>query len=240
MMKNKILNKLLVVCIMTFSFSLIGCGTTETDSIATAYEDLYESNFTYTEVHNIVDDNATSYAYNGEFTADPYIKHLTVVQGEALWSEVYAYEVEDELKGVLKVDGEWQEGLVDRTEFIGYENRESIEVLSQEETIIDGVTYTVYDTEYVMDAGEEYDLEEKIEATVSQQYYINKETGKLERIITDATDFERAHNIASLVYAGDTLEDATAKADADKREETVEVVITYQNEDFTLEVPTVE
>lgn len=82
-----------------------------------------------------------------------------------------------------------------------------------EEKSLDGISYVVYKTEYKTMVGEEYELEESIGAVVLQEYYINKDTGKIERIKTDTSDLDRANNIAISMYtSGDTLEEATEKA----------------------------
>ena len=101
--------------------------------------------------------------------------------------------------------------------------------------------YVVYKTEYKTVIGEEYELEENIEAIVSQEYYINKETGKIERINTDTSDLNRANNIAISMYSsGHTLEEATEKANEQASETKVEVEITYIDDNYVLEIPEVK
>ena len=80
-------------CIMLVFTILFCSGCSKNDVIVSAFEDLYASNFTYTELHTYTDKGQRhTYGYDGEFTADPRVKHLTVTAGEVLWSELYVYE----------------------------------------------------------------------------------------------------------------------------------------------------
>ncbi len=83
-------------------------------------------------------------------------------------------------------------------------------------------------------------MEDSITAIVSQEYYINQDTGEIERINTDSLDLTRAYRIAAYMYTnGETIEDATKRADEQVSEATVEIEITCLSEDYVLEIPEV-
>lgn len=149
----------------------------------------------------------------GECTTEPYIVTQKIVEGDVIWSESYIYKVDDAYKCVLMQNGVWQEAEVAQDDpiFEGYEERNSIKILSKEEKTLDGISYDVYKTDYETIVGEEYELEEIVTATVSQEYYMNDET----------------------------IEEATKRADEQASEATVEVEITYLADDYVLEIPEV-
>lgn len=234
--------KVLVPLLLVTSSLLCSCGFLKGDTLVSAWDELHSSNFSYVETHTFLDENGntTRLVKEGECTADPYIITQEIIEGDAIWSECYIYQEDDAYKGVVMIDGVWQEAKVGQDDpiFEGYEERNSIKILSKEEKSLDGISYIVYKTEYKTVIGEEYKLEESIGAVVSQEYYINKDTGKIERIKTDTSDLDRANNIAICMYtSGDTLEEATEKANEQASETMVEVEITYIGEDYELEIP---
>ena len=224
-------------CMVLVLIIVLCNGCSKNDVIVSAFEDLYASNFTYTELHTYTTDGQShTYGYTGEFTAGPHIKHLTVTEGEALWSELYAYEESDAFKGVAKIDDKWKEIMVVEERFDGYEERDSIKINEKDEKTIDGVAYDVYNTEYTVDLDEKYQLEEEIEATVTQEYYINQETGKIEKIISDVAEFGRMTEIAVMMQLdGTSFEETTPNDEVN----VIEINITYQGEEFRLEIPEV-
>ena len=231
-------------CVVLVLIIILCNGCSKKDVIVSAFEDLYASNFTYTELHTYTDNGQShSYGYDGEFTADPHIKHLTVTEGEVLWSELYVYEEDETFKGIAKVNENWQKVMVVDERFDGYEERYAIQINAKEEKTIDGVAYDVYQTEYTVDLAEKYELEEEIEATVTQEYYINQETGKIEKIVSDAAEFGRMTSIAVMMQLdGTSFEEAAAQEKELKPDDEVnmiEINITYQGEEFQLEIPKV-
>ena len=94
----------------------------------------------------------------------------------------------------------------------------------------------MYNTEYTVDLDEKYQLEEEIEATVTQEYYINQETGKIEKIISDVAEFGRMTEIAVMMQLdGTSFEETTPNDEVN----VIEINITYQGEEFRLEIPEV-
>ena len=149
---------------------------------------------------------------------------------------MYVYEESDAFKGVAKINDKWQEIMVVEERFDGYEERDSIKINEKEEKTIDGVAYNVYNTEYTVDLDEKYQLEEEIEATVTQEYYINQETGKIEKIISDVAEFGRMTEIAVMMQLdGTSFEETTPNDEVN----VIEINITYQGEEFRLEIPEV-
>ena len=236
--------KVLVTLLLVISSLLCSCGFLKEDTLVSAWDELHDSNFSYVETSILQDKNgnATRLVIEGECTAEPYIFTQEIVEGDAIWSECYIYQEDDAYKGLVMIDSVWQEAKVGQDDpvFDGYEERNGIKILSKEEKSLHGISYVIYKTEYKTVVGEEYELEENIEAIVSQEYYINKETGKIERINTDTSDLNRANNIAIHMYtSGDTLEEAIEKANEQASETTVEVEITYIDDNYVLEIPEV-
>ena len=237
--------KVLVTLLLFISSLLCSCGFLKDDTLVSAWDELHNSNFSYVETRTFQDesDKTASLVIKGECTADPYIFTQEIVEGDAIWSECYIFQEDDAYKGLVMIDGVWQEAKVGQDDpiFDGYEERNDIKILAKEEKSLDGISYVIYKTEYKTMVGEEYGLEENIEAIVSQEYYINKDTGKIERINTDTSDLNRANNIAISMYSsGDTLEEATEKANEQASETTVEVNITYIDGNYVLEIPEVK
>lgn len=237
--------KVLVTLLLVVSSLLCSCGFLKDDTLVSAWDELHNSNFSYVETRTFLDENnkTASLVIEGECTAEPYIFTQKIVEGDAIWSECYIYQEDDAYKGLVMIDGVWQEAKVGQDDpiFDGYEERNDIKILSKEEKSLDGNSYVIYKTEYKTVVGEEYELEENIEAIVSQEYYINKETGKIERINTDTSDLNRVNNIAiSMNSSVDTLEEATEKANEQASKTAVEVNITYIDGNYVLEIPEVK
>lgn len=236
--------KVLVSLLLVILLQLCSCGISKDNTIASAWDELHNSNFSYVETQISLDEhgNTTRLVIEGECTTEPYIVTQEIVEGDVIWSESYIYKVDDAYKCVLMQNGVWQEAEVAQDDpiFEGYEGRNSIKILSKEEKSLDGISYDVYKTEYETIVGEEYELEETVTATVSQEYYMNKDTGKIERINTDSSNLVRAYRIAAYMYMNDeTIEDAAKRADEQASEATVEVEITYLADDYVLEIPEV-
>ena len=229
-----------IILVMTIIFCN-GCSKNEV--IVSAFEDLYASNFTYTELHKYSENGQESYtySYDGEYTAESCMKHLTITEGDALWSELYVYEENNAFKGLAKIEDEWQEVKVVKDCFDGYEERHSIQIKGKEEKTIEGIVYDVYKTEYTVDLDEKYQLEEELETHVTQEYYVNQETGRIEKIISDTTEFDKMTSIAIMMQVnGTSFEEAAENENAVKPNEAehlVEICILYQGEDFKIELP---
>lgn len=233
--------------LLTGILGLCGCTSTESENgklISSALEDMYSSNFTYTvstTAYNM-DDELVTYNYTGEYTANPYVEHQVYETDEySYWKEIYYYSDSDDSGDVVQYqglhDGEWLVEKAGKIYVKGYD--EDIKIVSQKEETIDGEVYIVYSTEYTTEASRLYGLSEKVEATVSQQYYLEKESGKIARIVTDCTDLNRMTYIAnSMANNGTDIETAQKEADAyGMFEESEDMKIEYQDENFKINIP---
>lgn len=198
-MKRNLLFLVFVVLAMN-----MGCSE-RNESLITKYEELYENDFSFVEIHTRFKEEIGEYryGYEGEFVADPYEKHLVVTQGESSWTELYTYEDGNELKGKIKEGDTWQEVSVEDDKFTGYHERKSIRIVSMKMEEINGENYDVYDTEYTVKAGKE------LEGVVKQQYYVSRATGKIEKIISDITEEDVINSINILMQVNEiSLEEA--------------------------------
>lgn len=235
------MKKNIIFIIFMISIAVIGCNSIKKDiNISDAYKTLYDSNFSYIETCNFFDANGIpcTLAYNGEYSAEPNIKHLTVTEGTVLWDELYVYKENDQLKGIAKVNNVWQEAFVEATYFTGYENRENLEVTAITVETIDDKTYLVCDVKFVLPMKSLYKLDVKYNATITQKYYINSNTRRIERIVSDVTEEEKLHAIALDIMVNETtLEDALNNMERRNFKKSIDVQIEYLEDDFRLELP---
>ena len=205
-MKKYTIYIILLISIISFS----GCRLSKSeDMFFSVFDELYASDFSYIKSDTLsVDNEQITYIYNGEVTSNPYTEHVSVEQGEALWQEIYYSGEGEYVNAKISVDGEWQEQKTKREFFYGY--GEDIRIVSESETTLDGIECVVYYTEYTEVLGDDNALE----ADIIQEYYIEKESGKLCRIVTDITELQRMIYIANDMSAnGTALEEAVKNAD---------------------------
>ena len=240
-MKKSIRKFVAMICCLTGVVALTGCSSVakQYNTIPEAYEKLYNSNFTYSvsSTKYDINDELITFEYVGEHATNPYVEHKTYPEGQGFWQEIYYYGNGPIVSYKGLCDGEWLSDTVQREYFNGY--GEEITVTSVKEETVDGVKYTVYNAKYSVEAGAKYGLSESIEATVTQQYFLEKENGQLVRIVSELTGLNRMTAIANDMSAnGVDLETAQKNVDAaGKFEETVEVRIQYEKDDYKIVVP---
>lgn len=221
-------------------FVLSGCstGSGKNADISAEMENLYKSNFTYqrTDTVSYKEEKAKIYRYKGEITCSPYVEHIEAEE-ENLWQEVYYYCQGDAVIAKIKTDGNWQEQAAGREYFYGY--GEDIVIVNKTEQTIDGMDYLVYETEYTAILEESDILSEPLQATVKQEYYLEKAGGKIFRIVTDITDLQKNISIINDMSAnGTTYENARQNAEkAEISENRIDIQIQYEGSEFQIEIP---
>lgn len=217
------MKKIVAIILLFILTSVTGCASKK-GILFSKYEDLYSSNFSFVEMHTRFKEGVGEYqyGYEGEFIAEPYEKHLVVVCGESQWSELRTYISDAKLKGEMKIGDTWQEVSVGNDKFTGYNERESIHVVSMKTEELDGRSYDVYDTEYIVKAGKD------LEGIVKQQYYVSKETGKIAKIISDITEEDVINSINILMQVNEiSLEEAEKMVNRDEHKHIIEIDISY-------------
>ena len=211
------------------------CGAAESvktpkkEGVAGIVEELYHSDYEYEktvqsigmlsdpDTGEVVEKNAElTVVYRGKVIADPYQEYIQVVSasGPTLWTELYHSEEGFRGKTQIRTD----EGIVDQPNFereypYGYGQEISYE-LDREETV-DGTLCQVYRAQYTRNIGGEVlrqDAEE-LEATVTQEYYIDKEKKQPVMIVTDLEDLSRKNAMANDMQMNQvSLEEAEKRA----------------------------
>lgn len=78
-----------------------------------------------------------------------------------------------------------------------------------------------------------------MQATVKQEYYLEKAGGKIFRIVTDITDLQKNISIINDMSAnGTTYENARQNAEkAEISENRIDIQIQYEGSEFQIEIP---
>lgn len=213
------------ICAVLFTVFLTACGEKKAPegSIEWIVADFYETGYDYQKELVICDAETgevleTQMVAEGQIFAEPYrehVKYLSDESGSALAQEAYFEETKLGVRAVLVTEDGAKEQNVTRSMPYGY--GENISFAQQDDTIMDDREILVYVGEYQVDIGENYRLSEKLIATVTQEYYVDKETGVLLRIVTDITDLNRKNQTAADISAnGADLKTALAEAEIEQ------------------------
>lgn len=197
--------------ILLFIVLLFGCNSAndiDKIGIEKIVDAFYEADYDYeriTETYNKDTDTYTSVIIDGQVFNKPYKEHYKVVSSE---TEPIAKEIfiENDKARILTNEG-WMTQTVSRGRPAGYGKATEFK-LDREETL-DGKSVEIYTAEYTEKVSELYQIQEELEYTIKQEYYLNKEQQVLIRIVTDWTDRNEKIAIANDMSAnGATLEQA--------------------------------
>lgn len=204
---------------------LTACGEKNAPegSIERIVADFYETGYDYQKELVTCDVDTgevleTQMVAEGQIFTEPYrehVKYLSDESGRALEQEAYFEETKTGVRAVLVTKDGTKEQSVTRSMPYGY--GEDISFAQQDDTVMNDREVLVYAGEYQVDIGENYRLSETLVATVSQEYYVDKETGVLLCIVTDITDLNRKNQAAVDVSANGTeLKKALADAETEQ------------------------
>ncbi|MBR2403027.1 MAG: hypothetical protein IKB01_09730 [Lachnospiraceae bacterium] len=219
---------------------LYGCGFSESakeNAICSAFENLYNSNFSYLKEDNVYSDGEHQRTlYIGKYSARPYVEYVFVPEGN-IYQHLYYYEGADCINAKVNVNGEWQEQIVNREYFYGY--GENITILQEKELTIENTDYIVYNTEFELSLNKKNSGLDNMAVKVPQEYYIEKQSGKIERIVTYLSDLQKEIYIVNdMSVNGTSFENASQNANKmDNFERIVDVSIEYEKEDFQIVLP---
>lgn len=234
------------ICVVLCAVCLTACGgkNMPEGSIEHIVADFYEAGYDYQKELVICDAETgetlgTQMVAEGQIFAEPYrehVKYLSDESGSALVQEAYFEETKAGVRAVLVTEDGTKKQNVTRSMPYGY--GEDISFAQQDDTVIDDREVLVYVGEYQVDIGEKYRLSEELVATVPQEYYVDKETGVLLRIVTDITDLNRKNQAAVDVSANGTeLQKALADAETEQPCEKEILTIRHYGEPTEFQMP---
>lgn len=201
------------------------------NAIEKAYDELYKNDFSYvTTIAVETSDGKEEEKYIGKVQAFPYIQYLDCSEVSSVTPEIYYYGNLRVIKAKIKTEkGKWNEQIASRPYFAGY--HEQLDILSEEEATIDGISCTKYTAQYTK-------RKRKLNVTVPLEVYLDNSTGQIKRIIVDKTDSEKKNGIANLMSTQGMSEEEAKKEvekDWDKNKSSKYVIdITYGEVNLTV------
>lgn len=233
--KNKIAKISIILCILGIILLIHACGGgiyIPRNALEKAYNELYKNDFSYTNTYIVETSSGKEEGtYTGKVQASPYIQYLDYSEVSSVTPEIYYYGNLRVIKAKIKTEkGTWNEQIASRPYFDGY--HEHLDILSEEEATIDGISCTKYTAQYTK-------RKRKLNVTVPLEVYLDNSTGQIKRIIVDETDSEKKNGIANLMSTQGMSEEEAKKEvekDWDKNRSSKYIIdITY--EEVTLSVP---
>lgn len=226
------------ICVVLCAVCLTACGgkNVQEGSIEHIVADFYEAGYDYQKERVICDEETgealeTQMMAEGQVFAEPYREHVKYLSDEsesALVQEAYFEETKAGVCALLVTEGEDGVKKQNMTRSMPYGYGEDISFAQQDDTVMDGREVLVYVGEYQVDIGEKYRLSGELVATIPQEYYVDKETGVLLRIVTDVTDLNRKNQAAVDVSVNGT-ELEKALADAETEQPCEKEILTIRN-----------
>ncbi len=229
-----------------FNLPDIGPGPSKDDvpavDIMKAFEELYETDFTYTEETwgKEKDSNVVPLikSLNGKYDKESGIEYMVHQEGREDWSEMYQYTMDGEDMIATCVDGQWNYMDFSRKYFSGYGQELTLDTAYKRTgyepdlTIIDG-----YKTYYTIDVGAAFDLPVELEVIVHQEYGVERDTGRIRTIGTEVYELQEKLIIANQMKTNDLSYDEAAEILKEIKMETeledyISVEIEYENVDL--------
>ena len=220
-------NGKIILYLCVFSSFLSGCvgnaesSKTEKTDIETSVAEFYKTDYDFEESYIRYDEQGNEYAQmyvKGTVIRNPFQIHMKYLNPNSKILEMYMYgdEAHPDRIALTNDSDEWKKinSGVYAHEY-GYSRVLKFEK-DREESINDKKTL-VYTTSYVEDMGKTYRMDQEIPYTIYQEYYMDKETLQLVRIITDTTDARIKKEIAQMSQMDSiSVEEAAEKVANDK------------------------
>ncbi|WP_044296194.1 hypothetical protein [Robinsoniella peoriensis] len=199
----------------------------------------YEYNKTNTCFVDNKDHNSTVTVVEGKVTRNPYKEYVRIVENadSALWTEAYYYGNGKVVNALIKKSEGWQKIKMKAEHPYGYEQKLNFKLDREEK--INGSINEVYTTEYKINIGKKYRINEKLECTVKQEYYLDNEKQILTRIDTDLTDLNKKTYIANDISVnGETLDIAKKNMEQQQNLSEIEQLEIFNfNGGFDIDIP---
>lgn len=167
----------------------------------------YNANYEYrTSTVNIRDDTEQVVnAFEGKVISSPYKEYMHVIEPEdSLLKEAYYSGSGRMVEAVLYTDNEYTTQPASRPYPYGYDQDLVFEKDRTEN--YNGHECTVYTTEYSEDLGNIFNPDAGT-AKISQEYYVDNESGRLLCIITDLTDLNNKTEAANFGFSAESTDE---------------------------------
>ena len=228
-------------------FIMVGCSLKKEgekeNTIEEIVSDFYKSNYCYKETtvqNNKNGKGKVTLIMEGRICQNPYREYKKVIKtsGSNLWSESYYYGNGAMITALLNTKDGWKKTVMDKELYYG-ENKK-LKFQLKEKKVVEGKVQNIYTTKYETSISKLYNMKEKIDATIKQEYYISEEKQKVLKIVTDLTDYNEKIAIANNILANKTpLEQA--KKEAKNKYQSKEILeVTSDKKDISIEIPKIE
>lgn len=219
-----------------------GCHNASTDKgIESIVSDFFEGDYEYrkTDTYFQGDTELSSTVTEGKVIHSPYKEHIKIVVSpeQSLWNEMYLSGNGKVVDAKINVGNGWQDTKMSREYPYGY--GEKLQFVFDREEDTDNRKIEVYTTEYTVDISKNFRLEEELKATVTQEYFLEKDSKTLIQIDTDLTDLNKKLFIANDISANAVTLDI-AQNNMEKEmglSEIVKLEIFNDNGEILIEVP---
>lgn len=220
------------------------CDETKNEkTIDTIVSNFFNGSYEYSKTNTCCvdnkDHNSTVTVVEGKVTRNPYKEYVRIVENadSALWTEAYYYGNGKVVNALIKTSEGWQKTKMKVEHPYGYE--EKLDFKFDREEKIDGSINKVYTTEYKINIGKKYRINEELECTVKQEYYIDNEKQILTRIDTDLTDLNQKTYIANDISVNrETLDIAQKNMEQQKNLSEIEQLEIFNfNGEIDIDIP---
>lgn len=219
-----------------------GChSASQEKSVESIVSEFYKADYEYRKVDTYFqgDTELSSTVTEGKVLHSPYKEYIKIIESpvQTLWDEMYLSGNGKIVDVKIHVDNEWQDTKMSREYPYGY--GENLQFVYEREENADNRKIEVYAAEYTVDVSKNFRLEEELKATVTQEYFLEKDSNTLIQIDTNLTDLNEKLFIANDISANGTTLD-TAQNNMEKETGLSEVVtleIFNGNGDILIEIP---
>lgn len=204
--------------------------------VAQFYEGAYE--YKKTDAYYDGEKESSVIVKEGKVIHSPSYKEYTKIAKStdgSLWNEAYFYGDGEAVNAVLITNEGQQRLKLQAEQPYGY--GEDLDFTLDESG--NDTDNKVYKTQYSINIGRNYGLEDSLTATVGQTYYINKKSNTLTKIVTDLTDSNEKTYMANDISAnGTSMEEAKKNAESQTNLKEIQTLeISNYNGDISIEIP---
>ncbi len=228
-------------------FIMVGCSSKKEgekeNTIETIVSDFYKSNYCYKETtvqNNKNGKSKETLIMEGTVCQNPYKEYKKVVKasGSNLWSESYYYGNGTMITALLNTKDGWEKIVMGREHYYG--ENEKLKFQLKEKKVVEGKVQNIYTTKYETSISKLYNMKEKIDATIKQEYYISEEKQKVLKIVTDLTDYNEKIAIANNILANKTSLEQAKKEVKNKYQSKEILEVVSDQKEIQIEIPEIE
>lgn len=245
------MNKKLIIVILLISVVFCGCNYKRDKSeIEKIVSDFYITDYSYEETtEKYADDGSLilRLVYEGEVFQKPYKEHKKVISCDNFnrtankqLNEIYFQGSDKAVTTYISTDDGWTKQLTTRNYPYGYAESITFSKIPDETFSTDHVD--VYIGEYTVLLSSKNSSFQKLSATVTQKYYVDKENKVLTKIETDLTDLNRMRDTINYISVnGYSLEEAQKKVALDNEIKEINILnITKYGDPDDFQIPDIQ